>query len=301
MEILLAIIVVLSIHISMIKVDGTISRALDSQHENHGHDTHAHTSAHLRHHHKNRSRSSEKWCSPAAFLPPFRRREDIGHSLRAFNLTIGAELGVQRGGFLKDLLRTWQTAEVYVLVDLWQHQSSDLNYVDDANVEQARQDLYKAEAINATLEVIRIKFLTSFEVCQNFTTVCSQRYPDDHFDFIYVDARHDYKGVLQDLTHWWPKLRKGGIMAGDDYVTVADLGRSPSSSDWSINYDGTRDAAGRAVRGAVDEFFSDATGAMAGCPRQVTTLTTLTALTTLSSLTPLITLTTLSNSVHSLH
>ena len=26
-----------------------------------------------------------------------------------------------------------------------------------------------------------------------------------------------HKGVLQDLTAWWPKLKVGGLMAGDDY------------------------------------------------------------------------------------
>jgi predicted O-methyltransferase YrrM len=37
-------------------------------------------------------------------------------------------------------------------------------------------------------------------------------------DLIYVDGQHTYKGVKEDLENFWPKLREGGIMFGDDYV-----------------------------------------------------------------------------------
>eukprot|EP00758_Cryptobia_borreli_P017336 Tbor_TRINITY_DN6182_c4_g1::TRINITY_DN6182_c4_g1_i11::g.22020::m.22020 len=79
-----------------------------------------------------------------------------------------------------------------------------------------------------------------------------------YFDYIYVDARHDYKGVLDDISQWWPKLKKGGIMAGHDYVIHSEvqmLGlRMNFSQDWRVNYDGTINN-GRIVRGAVDDFF----------------------------------------------
>ncbi len=36
-------------------------------------------------------------------------------------------------------------------------------------------------------------------------------------DFIHLDAGHEYKSVLSDLEAWWPRLRKGGLLIGDDY------------------------------------------------------------------------------------
>ena len=44
--------------------------------------------------------------------------------------------------------------------------------------------------------------------------------------------------------------------------------------DWTLNFDGTRDASGRAVKGAVDDFFAGVSPApfespMAACPRQL--------------------------------
>lgn len=97
-----------------------------------------------------------------------------------------------------------------------------------------------------------------------------------------------------DIEMWWPKLKFGGVMAGHDYLTQFDLsgiltsslplpfhlsslttwiagkGKAHPGWDYALNYDGTRDELGRAVRGAVDEFFSDATHFMRGCPIQVT-------------------------------
>ena len=43
-------------------------------------------------------------------------------------------------------------------------------------------------------------------------------FKDDHFNFVYIDARHDYTSVLEDLVIWWPKLKKGRVISGHDYI-----------------------------------------------------------------------------------
>lgn len=37
-------------------------------------------------------------------------------------------------------------------------------------------------------------------------------------DFIHVHAGHDYGSCLEDIKLWWPFLRHGGYMMGDDYI-----------------------------------------------------------------------------------
>ena len=37
------------------------------------------------------------------------------------------------------------------------------------------------------------------------------------FDFIYLDASHEYADVLCDLREWWPLLDDGGVLVGDDF------------------------------------------------------------------------------------
>ena len=46
-------------------------------------------------------------------------------------------------------------------------------------------------------------------------------------------CRHDYCGVQEDLRNWWPKLRRGGIFAGHDYLTADSPPVLDTKQDWS--------------------------------------------------------------------
>lgn len=41
--------------------------------------------------------------------------------------------------------------------------------------------------------------------------------PPAAIDLIFIDALHDYEHVMQDISLWWPHVRKGGILAGHDF------------------------------------------------------------------------------------
>lgn len=139
------------------------------------------------------------------------------------------------------------------LVDAWQQLE---NYDDVNNVAPVRQNknyMITMERLQRWNSVIR--------TCKNFTDICAQLESETSkskplFDFVYVDARHDYKGVLVDLQAWWPLIRDGGIMAGHDYVFQKE-GPEQTGQNWTINFDGSVDPLGRAVKGAVREFFGD--------------------------------------------
>lgn len=44
------------------------------------------------------------------------------------------------------------------------------------------------------------------------------RFPDQCFDLVFIDGNHQYESVLRDLHSWYPKLRSGGLLVGDDYA-----------------------------------------------------------------------------------
>ena len=189
--------------------------------------------------------SSETAVSVPKAVPTFRRRDDLGNILESEGMQVGAELGVQAGHFAKAILSRWTSCRKYVLVDLWRQQQ---HYKDLANVDNERQEKLYRETLK-NLE----RWSTKTEVCRNYTSICAAQYPDEYFDYVFLDARHDFKGVEQDLTNWWPKVKPNGIMAGHDYLTHADV--APTGQDWTLNYDGTRDTTGTIVQGAVDKFF----------------------------------------------
>ena len=43
-------------------------------------------------------------------------------------------------------------------------------------------------------------------------------YADECLDFCLIDASHDYEDVKLDIQSWLPKVKKGGVLAGDDYA-----------------------------------------------------------------------------------
>ena len=55
---------------------------------------------------------------------------------------------------------------------------------------------------------------------------------NESLDFIYIDARHEYDFVIGDIAHWWPKIKKGGVFAGHDYLE----GRIEYPVDARTNY-----------------------------------------------------------------
>lgn len=51
-------------------------------------------------------------------------------------------------------------------------------------------------------------------------------FPDEHFDWIYIDADHSYEAVLRDARASAPKIKPGGLMIFNDFAHIdPNLGR----------------------------------------------------------------------------
>lgn len=212
---------------------------------------------------------AEACCGPTelidAALPG---RGSLGAELKRLGLTgTGVELGVKQGDFTKNVLSSWKQASLYVQVDLWAQQA---NYKDIANKPDSVQLKFMNQSIAAGDDMVKAGTVKAVTQCKGYTTQCVSRFEDNSLDLVYVDARHDRKGVLEDIQAYWPKLKVGGVMAGHDYLENYEA----MGQDWALNYDGTRDESLRVVKGAVDDFFSGVPGIsspdLMRCPRQVT-------------------------------
>ena len=183
------------------------------------------------------------------------KRNELGSFLERNGFKTGAELGVQKALFSRTILTDWKSCEKYILVDSWQH---TVGYADSANIPQDQQDKVFNMA-KAELEPWKSKTI----FLRNYTTDAIAYVANASLDFIYVDARHDYCGVLQDLEAWWPKLKQNGIMAGHDFITGYQqlslrlswkdgmLGYS-KSDDYTLCYDGNNVHEGAVKVAAID-------------------------------------------------
>jgi predicted O-methyltransferase YrrM len=50
------------------------------------------------------------------------------------------------------------------------------------------------------------------------TNEAAHLFEDESLDGVFIDANHTYKAVKKDIADWMPKVRKGGVLAGHDYI-----------------------------------------------------------------------------------
>ena len=60
------------------------------------------------------------------------------------------------------------------------------------------------------------------------------RFGKGSVDFVFADAGHTYEDVTNDLVAWWPKVRRVGVMAGDDWTW-----RDPKNGQYSVRQSGS--------------------------------------------------------------
>ena len=122
-------------------------------------------------------------------------RRDFPKLIDSLGLKIGVEVGVAAGRFSTVLLQSGLT-KLY-MVDSWLFRH---------NADNRHEAVRIAEASGGRAEIFQA---TSLEAASQFEGRL--------FDFIYLDASHDYNSVKADLEVWWSKVRQGGILSGHDY------------------------------------------------------------------------------------
>tara|TARA_B100000405_G_scaffold302490_1_gene265921 strand:- start:2144 stop:2824 length:681 start_codon:yes stop_codon:yes gene_type:complete len=133
-------------------------------------------------------------------------RKDITYFLnKAYPNGLGCEVGVCRGEFSKHLLDNWNCRELY-LVDLWEEHD---DYKEDFHDQNGNFEKMKN---NVKDHGERVK------VFKGYSNKIVNNFDDEIFDFIYIDANHSYEACKEDIQLYWKKLKKGGILMGDDYT-----------------------------------------------------------------------------------
>ncbi len=144
--------------------------------------------------------------------------------------SVCAEIGVHEGDFSRHILDTVEPEKLH-LIDPWRQgeglfgkQAAHEQAIVEERYEQVRGRF--AEEIRAGR--VHIHRALSGEAADDFR--------DAYFDWVYVDGNHLYEFVKQDLELYYPKIKDGGYLAGDDY--------------------GNRGYWDNGVQKAVDEFVS---------------------------------------------
>lgn len=125
--------------------------------------------------------------------------------------TLGAELGVLQGRNFLHLLYKCPALSL-VGVDVWRPPlpgSSQYKLV--VYQHYPLEDFYQNLLVNTE------QFGERAELLRMTTAEGAQQFPDNHFDFIFIDADHSRQGVMLDIYSWAPKVRETGWILGHDY------------------------------------------------------------------------------------
>jgi FkbM family methyltransferase len=127
----------------------------------------------------------------------FTKREDVSRLAREGG--VGIELGVAAGDFSERVLNTSKLGYLYS-VDMW---AGDRGH----GVDQYKTAIGRLHPYRDRNAILRMRFDEALGL-----------FGDHSLDFIYVDGyAHDGEEGGRTFHEWYPKLRSGGIIAGDDY------------------------------------------------------------------------------------
>jgi len=135
---------------------------------------------------------------PDVTIIPDSSRHDVIRPLTG-KKNIGIELGVAAGSFSHRIVSSGKFHKVFgvdTYDDYYHH------------VEEYRQALHT------------IGLLENYSLLRMTFEDARALFDDNTFDFVYVDGfAHTGQEGGKTLTDWWPTLKVGGVMAGDDYHT----------------------------------------------------------------------------------
>lgn len=137
-------------------------------------------------------------------------------------------------GAYRDALREASDSSVFVELGCWRGRSACFLLVEALNAGKTPSIYFvdhwggsnePEHQTDPELEKVYDQFLANVEranypkatVLRMPTVEAAGLFKDETVDFVWVDAGHEYDEVMADLKAWWPRVKPGGVIGGDDF------------------------------------------------------------------------------------
>lgn len=138
-------------------------------------------------------------------------REALADIANALGLTTAVEVGTHQAVFASGFMARF-SGSIH-LIDPWEgfDEGFETYYPHFREEVRDRNEDYEiAKEVMLTFgERVLFHRMKSEEACSLFA--------DESVGIVYIDAKHDYENVSKDLSLWFPKVAKGGIISGHDF------------------------------------------------------------------------------------
>ena len=127
--------------------------------------------------------------------------------MRKYNCDYVCELGVSKGDNFVEMIK--HNPKLAVAVDAWE----------DYGVHPRKYDDLTQLEFDEQYEYFRnrVSNMPFVQIIRDYTVSAAKQFPDNYFDFVYVDANHINESCYSDLINWYPKVKLGKFLVGHDY------------------------------------------------------------------------------------
>ncbi len=147
-------------------------------------------------------RGIQGWCS---FVPMY--ADEVGKADDdAIFVEIGAWKGKSTAYMAVEIINSGKDIEFHT-VDTFKGSDEKVHDNDPVCAEGRLEEVFRKNIRDVSRYV---------NVHVGDSSTFASQFKDDSIDFIFVDGAHTFEGVTKDLEAWWPKLKPGCRMGGDD-------------------------------------------------------------------------------------
>ena len=164
---------------------------------------------------------------------PGKNRDDLAALFHTLGYKVGVEIGTEKGRYAKIMCDANPGVKLYC-VDAWMIYEGYRCRAHKGHEEQSRVDGYLAEC-KQRLAPYNVQYV------RKFSMDAVKDFPDNFFDYCYIDANHFLKHVVEDLDGWSKKVRPGGIVSGHDFMppgikgALSDVAPAMFAYSWAYN------------------------------------------------------------------
>ena len=128
---------------------------------------------------------------------------------------------VPEGGHIVEV-GAWKGASTSYLAVEAQHKKLRIDVVDTWSGSQEHKDIsdIREKSLFGTFIDNLRPVINLINPIRTDSVSASKMYADESLDAVFIDADHKYESVKADILAWMPKVKKGGILAGHDYILV---------------------------------------------------------------------------------